>query len=231
MLTLFLQLIDRLIQFQTRHEYASRNIFTDFCMPVKEVIDALYEDYMESFRRYQKSLEDETAPFSSGHGIVEEMAADNFYSEGLRQKLRSMRRFKDGEMPEELVEFFDSAAWFCFGRNDIPASKIATARGDPQSSYLTEEELSWLASDGLRQRVPLDDPIGYLRGQWQRGTQIHRAPSAISILELETWPLDSAEKRSLAKRIVAESVYKLNVRYGRVLHAYEEAKKTLLLPR
>ncbi|MEX3984299.1 hypothetical protein AB4Y45_35670 [Paraburkholderia sp. EG287A] len=108
MLTLALQLVDRVIQLEKRREDVRRNRYADFVAPMMGNVDAIHKDYLDSFRKYEAMLDDSSVPLTQGHPIFSAIKSDNLYSEGLRAKVDRLEPLNFYDIDTDLARFVDT---------------------------------------------------------------------------------------------------------------------------
>jgi hypothetical protein len=231
MLTAVLQIIDRLIQLETRREQVKRNRYSDFFAPLMADLDAVHKDYTESFKRYQTILDDDTIPLTNEHPVFKDVASDNLLSEHLRAKIQAVDFDNLAQPGNEVEKAFLRAIYDYLFRSTLePTSRVQYAEVRPAEYFLTDAEHSALRAEAPDFYTPdWEDPIDELRGI--RDVQIHRTEAALGMLELLAMKVTDGDKRKLAERILSEGIYRLQCRYREVVGAHQALKQQLLRPR
>lgn len=91
MLELLLKLIDRCIDLAKRREEINRKLYEDFVQPAFDNVEAVYEDYSKSLRRYRDTIEKTNLwTEEAEQSIVALITKDRLFSEDLLIKLRAL---------------------------------------------------------------------------------------------------------------------------------------------
>lgn len=83
-------LVDRAIALVKRREEVDRSAYSDFVVPLIVAFEAVHDDYLRAFRRYQELLATTSTEYDNDHPLIVAVEQDALFSDSLRAKVRNM---------------------------------------------------------------------------------------------------------------------------------------------
>jgi hypothetical protein len=162
------KLISRVIDLLKEEQRLKKSMHDDFVMPLMNQFDEIHKNYIRTFVRYRKTINQVDSPLNKEHPLFEEIKKDSLLSASMRVKLGALWRVIDkrndnsGELIillKSIARYLEFAVKSPIPRNDVRASLTSDLLGatKEQACSVVEEKLEQLQGDFSRVQEKYQD--------------------------------------------------------------------------
>jgi len=232
------KLIDKLLDLSRERERVDQNLFEESVHPTFITFEALHENYITSFQKYQAALEGNPA-LCSEHTVFADIVRDSLARRTLRNKLRTVQASYSSA--SDLAAFVASiAVYLSFGGDRFPAGSL-TENEEPELAEASSRFRHWLSlqREAYRKRAePAQPNKSSISVLWEYGDLDSNDPAkcVAEYVYEESVTYDDTQGNSCTghaeRAIVAidSIIQRLQTNHLRVVTEYEKLRHSLVTP-
>ena len=95
MLDVILTVADRLISLLKVREERDRKLYEDFLVEFGLNMEALHQNYLETFAKYREALESTNTPLTVQHPLIGMIERDILFTDQIRARVRALSEYQD----------------------------------------------------------------------------------------------------------------------------------------